>query len=88
VYVFGRFGSHRAKPSRSKQKQPRAPSHFDEIYAADICLGTDYLALVTEVGMVHCFDDCLDLVPLPLISEAKVQSLGATKEALYGLSSK
>ena len=90
MYVFGRFKSHRAGKlviGSKQQNQPRAPSHFGEIYASDICLGPDFLALLTEVGQVFCFDDCLDLVQLPSVSDSKVQSLGATTHSLFGLSS-
>lgn len=86
LYFFGHLGSLHACHLRPPNR-PKAPSHLEDLYAADICLAPGLLALASEGGAVYAVDDCLELVQLPSLPDTKVTFLSATSTSLYGLTS-
>lgn len=87
LYFFGHLSSshpcHLRPPNR-----PKAPSHLEDLYAADICMAPGLLALVSEGGAVYGVDDCLELVQFPSLPDTKVCHITANSTSLYGLTSK
>ena len=87
LYFFGHLSSTHPCHFRTPNR-PKAPSHLEDLYAADICLAPGLLALVSEGGTVYAVDDCLELVQFPSLPDTKIAYISSSTASLYGLTSK
>lgn len=99
VYMYGSIGSvhndgnsRRSSISRRTQSSPRKGAgnypytlpELEKYSTINVCCGSTFIAALTDIGEVFIFDDCLDLVKLPITHGVSVTSFSSTLDVVYG----
>ena len=87
VYIYGCIGiSHRTNRKSLKSKiLPSSHPELERMSAIEIAAGADFLCVLIEGGEVYAYDNCMDLVKLPLPQGVSVQKISSCREMAYGL---
>ena len=79
-------GSPTASSVRRDTNYPYSHPELEHQFVTSIVVGDNFLGALNEEGQVFVFDECMDLVKLPVCNDAKIREIGATSSVIYGLS--
>jgi Regulator of chromosome condensation (RCC1) repeat len=87
VYVYGSMGDGNKINRRSLKNKNIPTSHpeLERMTAIKIAAAVDYLCILVETGEVYAYDNCMDLVKLPVPQGVNIQQIACGKDIVYGL---
>ncbi|CAG9316164.1 unnamed protein product [Blepharisma stoltei] len=73
-------------PKKGAGNYPYTLPELEKYSTIFVCCGTNYIATLTDSGEVYVFDDCMDLVKLPVNYGNDINFIASTLEVVYGYS--
>ena len=87
VYVYGSIGigQRTIKKVFKTKNLPSSHPELERMTAIQIAAGKEFLCVLVESGEVYAYDNCMDLVKLPLPSGVGISSIACCRDMAFGL---
>lgn len=75
-----------ASPRREGAKNhPYTLPELEQHFISQVAAGDSFVAVLTDGGQVYVFDDCMELIKLPLSTHATIKTIAAGDQCVYGI---